>query len=97
MKSPLALIRRRRRSRVPAPLSRAGDTLAEAPRWQQAAALAVPAVAIALLAYAGRRRLFQAAALAAEAVEEVADTVEDFAEDVGEAARAKAAGDERPE
>ena len=49
------------------------------------------------LAYVGRRRVFQAAALAAEAVEEVADAVEDaadfvedLAEDAAEAARAKA-------
>ena len=61
------------------------------------AAVAVPIAALGVLAYVGRKRLWQVAALAAEAVEEVADAVEDAAdfvedaaEDLGDAARAKA-------
>jgi len=54
------------------------------------ARVAVAAVAIGLVAgvaYAARRRLFAAAAVVAEGVEEAADAVEDAAEDVAEAAR----------
>ena len=89
---------RRRRSRV---LSTVGSL--PVPARVLLAGLAIGAAGAA--AYAGRRRLFQVAAVAAEAVEEVADTiedaadaVEDFAEDVAEAARERAnAGTEQPE
>ena len=49
--------------------------------------------AVAVLAVVARRSLWQAVGLAARAVEEVADTVEDAAEDLGELARERA-GDE---
>jgi hypothetical protein len=42
------------------------------------------------LAYVARKRLFVAAAVVADVVEEAADTVEDAAEDVAEAARNRA-------
>ena len=50
-------------------------------------------VAVAGLAYAGRRLFWQVVAVTAEAVEEAADAVEDAAEDLGEAARARAEGE----
>jgi len=43
------------------------------------------------LAYWGRRRLWQAVAVTADAVEEVVDSVEDVAEDVRDFARERAA------
>jgi hypothetical protein len=55
-----------------------------------AAAVAVSTGVVAVAAYAARRRLFQAAAVAADAVEEAADAVEDAAEDLAEAARKRA-------
>jgi hypothetical protein len=45
------------------------------------------------LAYLARKRLFVAAAVVADVVEEAADTVEDAAEAVSEAARERAASD----
>jgi hypothetical protein len=42
------------------------------------------------LAYVARKRLFTAAAVVADVVEEAADTVEDAAEEVAEAARERA-------
>ena len=42
------------------------------------------------LAYLSRKRLFVAAAVVADVVEEAADTVEDAAEDLAEAARERA-------
>ena len=42
------------------------------------------------VAYLARKRLFVAAAVVADVVEEAADTVEDAAEDVAEAARDRA-------
>ena len=51
-------------------------------------ALAAAAISVfAGFAYVARRRLFAAAAVVAEGVEEAADAVEDAAEDVAEAAR----------
>lgn len=49
-------------------------------------------VATAVVAYAGRKLFWKAVAVAAEAVEEVADTIEDAAEDLGETARTRANG-----
>jgi hypothetical protein len=49
-------------------------------------------VAAAGVAYVGRRLFWRAIAATAEAVEEVADTIEDAAEDLGETARARADG-----
>jgi hypothetical protein len=59
-----------------------------------AARIGLIAVATGLLvgvAYLARKRLFVAAAVVADVVEEAADTVEDAAEDVAEAARDRAA------
>ena len=51
-------------------------------------ALAAAAISVfAGLAYIARRRLFAAAAVVAEGIEEAADAVEDATEDVAEAAR----------
>jgi hypothetical protein len=50
-------------------------------------------VAAAGLVYVGRRLFWRAVAVTAEAVEEVADTIEDAAEDLGETARTRADGD----
>jgi hypothetical protein len=66
--------------------------LEELPPWQRAALVAIP-VGVAAIAVAGRRRLWQGVGLFASAVEEVADTVEDAAEDVRDYARARAEGD----
>jgi glutamine synthetase adenylyltransferase len=49
-------------------------------------------VAVAATAYVGRRLFWRAVAVTAEAVEEVADTIEDAAEDLGEVARARVDG-----
>ena len=77
-------------------LRRVGPAVAALPPARRAAVIAIP-VALAAIAYAGRRRVWEAAALAAEGVEEVfdaiedaADFVEDAAEDFADAARAKA-------
>jgi hypothetical protein len=48
---------------------------------------------VAVLAVVGRRWLWQAVGLAARAVEEAADTVEDAAEDLGERAAQRTGGD----
>jgi hypothetical protein len=58
-----------------------------------AARVGLIAVAVGLLigvAYLARKRLFVAAAVVADIVEEAADTVEDAAEDLAEAARDRA-------
>jgi hypothetical protein len=49
-------------------------------------------VAVAGAAYLGRRLFWQTVAVTAEAVEGIADTIEDAAEDLGEAARARVDG-----
>jgi len=48
---------------------------------------------VALVSYIVRRRLHQAVAVMAEAVEEAADAVEDAAEDLRDAAEARAKAD----
>ena len=63
--------------------------LEELPPWQRAAIVAVP-LGVAVVAIAGRRRLWQGVGVVASAVEEVADTVEDAAEDIRDAARERA-------
>ena len=63
------------------------------PSWRLIGAAAVPLVALGVVAYVARRRLFQGVAVLAKAVEEVADAVEDTAEDLAEAAQAKAERD----
>jgi hypothetical protein len=60
------------------------------PPWLLIGAAAVPLVLLGVTAYVARRRVFQGVALLAKAVEEVADTIEDAAEDLGEAAQARA-------
>jgi hypothetical protein len=64
--------------------------LEELPPWQRAAIVAVP-LGVAAVAIAGRRRLWQGVGFVASAVEEVADTVEDAAEDLRAAASERAA------
>ena len=79
----------RRRSRA--------ERLREAVSELPVARVAVAAAAIGLvagLAYVARKRLFAAAAVVAEGVEEVADTLEDAAEDVAEAARKRSVAPE---
>jgi hypothetical protein len=56
-------------------------------------AVAGAVAAIGLVALVARRRLWQALGFAARAVEEVADTIEDAAEDLGDAARERAGED----
>jgi hypothetical protein len=69
-----------------------GERLREAIGEMPLGRVAVAVAAIGLfagLAYAARSRLFAAAAVVAEGVEEAADAVEDAAEDLGEAARTR--------
>jgi hypothetical protein len=81
-------MRFRRRSRSEQLLERLGDV----PWWQRATALAVPATAaLGAAMYARRRRVWQGIALAASAVEQVADTIEDAAEALRDGARRRAA------
>jgi hypothetical protein len=61
--------------------------------WRRLGLLIVPLAGLAALAYVGRRRLWQGIGLGASAVEEVADTVEDAAEDLRDVARERAAVD----
>ena len=77
-------MRIRRRSRSEKWFERIGELR----WWQRTGALAVPAAAaVGALAFAGRRRVWQGVALAASAVEAVADTVEDAAEALRDSAR----------
>jgi hypothetical protein len=69
---------------------RSRDWFSELPPWQRAAVVGIP-LAVAAVAVAGRRRLWQALGFVASAVEEVADTVEDTAENVRDTARERAA------
>ena len=74
--------------------SRAERVMASIQELPPAARIGLVAAATGLLvglAYVARKRLFVAAAVVAEVVEEAADTVEDAAEDVAEAARDRAA------
>jgi hypothetical protein len=59
------------------------------PPWRLIGAVALPVVAVGVVAYVARRRFYQGVVLLAKAVEEVADAVEDAAEDLGEAAQAR--------
>jgi hypothetical protein len=72
----------RRKSRA----ERLREAVSELPVGRVALAAAAISV-LAGLAYVARRRLFAAAAVVAEGVEEAADAVEDAAEDAAEAAR----------
>jgi hypothetical protein len=67
------------------------ERITEVPWWQRATALAVPAAAaLGAAVYARRRRVWQGVALAASAVEQVADTIEDAAEALRDGARKRA-------
>jgi hypothetical protein len=80
-------MRLRKRSRSDRLLER----LAEVPWWQRATALAVPAAAaVGAAVYTRRKRVWQGIALAASAVEQVADTIEDAAEALRDGARRRA-------
>jgi len=80
-------MRIRRQSRSERWLERVG----ELPWWQRGGALAVPAAAaLGAVAYRGRRRVWQGIALLASGVEHVADTIEDGAEALRDAARTRA-------
>jgi hypothetical protein len=73
--------------------SRAERLLASIQELPPAARIGLFAAATGILlglAYVARKRLFAAAAVVADVVEEAADTVEDAAEDVAEAARNRA-------
>jgi hypothetical protein len=73
--------------------SRAERLLASIQELPPAARIGLVAAAAGILvglAYVARKRLFVAAAVVADVVEEAADTVEDAAEDVAEAARNRA-------
>jgi hypothetical protein len=60
------------------------------PPWRLIGAVALPVVAVGVVALVARRRFFQGVVLLAKAVEEAADVVEDAAEDLGAAAKARA-------
>jgi hypothetical protein len=81
-------MRLRKRSRTEQLL----DRLAEVPWWQRGTALAVPAAAaLGAAVYGQRKRVWRGIALAASAVEEVADTIEGAAEALRDGARRRAA------
>jgi hypothetical protein len=80
---------KRRKSRA----ERLREAISEMPLGRVALAAAAISV-FAGLAYVARRRLFAAAGVVAEGVEEAADAVEDAAEDLAEAARERSGGAE---
>jgi hypothetical protein len=82
---PVERFRIRRKSRA----ERLREAIGEMPVGRIALAAAAVSV-FAGLAYVARRRLFAAAAVVAEGVEEAADAVEDAAEDLAEASRKRA-------
>jgi hypothetical protein len=82
---PIERFRIRRKSRA----ERLREAIGEMPVGRIALAAAAISV-FAGLAYVARRRLFAAAAVVAEGVEEAADAVEDAAEDLAEASRKRA-------
>ena len=86
-----ALVRAARRRR-PSRRDRALAAVRDLATPRTIVAAGVGLVAVAGLAYAGRRLFWRGVALTAGAVEEVADTIEDAAEDLGETARARADG-----
>ena len=85
---PLERFRLRRKSRK----DRLVEAIQELPPVAQIGLAAAAAGVLVGLAYVARRRLFVAAAVVAEVIEEAADTVEDAAEDLAEAARERAEG-----
>ena len=86
---PLERFRLRRKSRK----DRLVETIQELPPVARIGLAAAAAGVLVGLAYVARRRLFVAAAVVADVIEEAADTVEDAAEDLAEAARERADGD----
>ena len=85
---PLERFRLRRKSRK----DRLMEAIQELPPVARIGLAAAAAGVLVGLAYMARRRLFVAAALVADAIEEAADTVEDAAEDLADAARERAEG-----
>ncbi len=85
---PLERFRLRRKSRK----DRLMEAIQELPPVAQIGLAAAAAGVLVGLAYVARRRLFVAAAVVADVIEEAADTVEDAAEDLAEAARERADG-----
>jgi hypothetical protein len=83
---PLERFGLRRKSRA----ERLRATVQTLPPAARVGLIAVATGLLVGLAYLARKRLFVAAAVVADVVEEAADTVEDAAEDVAEAARGRA-------
>ena len=80
---PLERFGLRRKSRA----ERLRATFQELPPVARVGLVAAATGVLVGLAYVARKRLFAAAAVVADVVEEAADTVEDAAEDLAEAAR----------
>jgi hypothetical protein len=80
---PIARLGRRRKSRA----DRVVEGIQGLPPAARVALIAAATGVLVGLAYLARKRLFAAAAVVAEVVEEAADTVEDAAEDLADAAR----------
>ena len=85
---PLERFRLRRKSRK----ERLMEAIQDLPPVAQIGLAAAAAGVLVGLAYVARKRLFFAAAIVADVIEEAADTVEDAAEDLAEAARKRADG-----
>ena len=83
-------LKRSRTARLRASIPSVPNRRRQEPPWLLIGAVALPVVAVGLVAVVARRRFFQGVVLLAKAVEEVADAVEDAAEDLGEAAKARA-------
>jgi hypothetical protein len=83
---PLERFGLRRKSRV----ERLRATVQTLPPAARVGLIAVATGLLVGVAYLARKRLFAAAAVVADVVEEAADTVEDAAEDAAEAARGRA-------
>jgi hypothetical protein len=84
---PLERFGLRRKSRA----ERLRATVQTLPPAARVGLIAVATGLVVGIAYLARKRLFVAAAVVADVVEEAADTVEDAAEDLAEAARERAA------
>ena len=83
---PVRLPLRRRKSRG----ERLAARLDGVPPVGRVVLIAAATAVVVGLAYIARKRLFAAAAVVADVVEEAADTVEDAAEDLADAARERA-------
>ena len=85
---PMARFGRRRKSRA----DRVVEMVQGLPPAARVGLIAVATGMLVGFAYLARKRLFGAAAVVADVVEEAADTVEDAAEDLSEAAQARSEG-----